>query len=739
MDSKKIMSEYNFVTKYAQTKQDGTKESWNESVDRIWEMHKVKYNNLPPKKYSKLLEYINEAKSAEKDKLFLSAQRARQFASIKENEGILKHELKMYNCLSTYVDRPKVFSEIMYSLLCGSGVGFSVQKQDINKLPTLSIPLEDSELYIIEDSIEGWADAIGKLMDSYFYANNKTVRFDYSQIRQSGSLIAGQFIAPGPEGLKNSIENIRNILIRSTKVNKHEFKLKTIDAYDIVMWIADAVLSGGVRRSATICLFSPDDEDMLHAKTGDWYINNGQRRLSNNSVILNRNNVEEEEFKHIIESVKEFGEPGFLFVSDNQVLANPCVEIGLVPLNIRNGESGFQGCNLVEVNGALCNTKENLLKSVRAATIAASLQAGYTNFKYLDSNSKEIFEKEALLGVSITGWMNNPKILFNEEIMKEAAELTLAVNEEVANLIGINKAARLTTVKPSGNSSILLESTSGIHGDHSKRYIRNLQVNKTEIGGNVVKESNPIAVEQSAYSETDNVISFPIKSDSKSVMKSDLVGVKQLEYVKRAQQSWVLNGMRPELCTIKGVTHNVSNTIQVGEDDWESVSDYIWKNRDILSGVSLLPLTGELSYAQAPFQMVNTSSDIINKYGVGAMFSSGLIVGTEGLFKNLWDATDHVEYNIDLKTSAKDDLGVKIEKNRKQDWIRRFKKFSRNYFNNDYVKTIECLKEVYLLHRWNKLDKTMKRVDWSSVDFTGQHIKTADNAATACAGGACEI
>ena len=737
MDSKKIMSEYNFVTKYAQTKSGGTKEEWNESVDRIWEMHKVKYSGIEFNKYFKLLKYIDEAKAAEKDKLFLSAQRARQFASRDKDTGILKHELKMFNCLSTYIDRPKVFSEIMYSLLCGGGVGFSVQNIHIEKLPYVVKPI-GSKIHIIDDSIEGWADAVDDLVNSYFNGS-ENVRFDYSQIRKEGSLIAGQFIAPGPDGLKKSLDNIQEILDSIVDSRGDASHIKSIEAYDMIMWIADAVLSGGVRRSSTICLFSPDDIDMLKAKTGDWYVKNGQRRLSNNSVVLNRNKVKEKDFKDIIESVKEFGEPGFVFVPDENVIFNPCAEIGLVPFNDKNKESGFQGCNLVEINGLRCTTKESLLKAVRAATIAGTLQAGYTSFRYLNNNSKEIFEKEALLGVSITGWMNNPEILFDEEIMKEAAKLTLKVNEEVSKIIGINKAARITTVKPSGNSSILLESTSGIHGDHSERYIRNLQVNKTEVGGSEVQKINPIAVEQSAYSETDNVISFPLKSDSKSIMKSDLVGVKQLEYVKKAQTSWVLNGMRPELCTIKGTTHNVSNTIQVGEDDWEAVSNYIWENRGILSGVSLLPLIGELSYEQAPFQRVNTATDMVDKYGVGAMFSSGLIVGTEDLFKSLWDATNHVEYGIDLKTNAKDSLEEKIEKNRKQDWIRRFKKFSRNYFSNDYKKTIECLKEVYLLHRWNKLNKTMKRVDWSNVDFTGQHTKTSDNAATACAGGACEI
>jgi len=924
------MSEYNFATKYAQTTKSGSKETWDDAVDRIWDMHLEKYSKIGSSGLSKLLPFMEFAKAKEKEKAFLSAQRARQFASSNKDEGILKHELKMYNCLSTYVDRPKVFSEIMYALLCGGGVGFSVQKEHIYELPCINKTEGGSLVYIIEDSIEGWADAIDKLVMSYFEGTEE-IRFDYSQIRPEGSLIAGQFMAPGPEGLRKSIEKIRDIFEKSLKYDDY---LKSIEVYDIVMWIADAVLSGGVRRSATICLFSPGDTDMINAKTGDWYLENGQRRLSNNSVVFNRKTVKQSEFFNIMESVKEFGEPGFIFVPDENVLFNPCFtgdtevavadgrnsvdikslsiegktfqvysakkygkrwkteikdavafktgtkkivkvvlnngdsfrctpdhllaikdggyieainskgknlepfysfldrtkknnrminsisdghkkqsrmiweyhngkidwvkeedeyigecvlnnvyvvsvedagiedvydltvednhnfyintsvgefdnykgvlvhncsEIGLVPYNTDNFESGFQGCNLSEISGLYCDTKDKLMDAVKAATIAGTLQAGYTDFKYLDNNSKRIFEQEALLGVSITGWMNNPDILFNEEIMKEAAELALKVNEEIAEIIGINKAARITTVKPSGNSSVLLGTTSGIHGEHSEKYIRNIQVNKVEIGGKEMERVNPDAVEQSAYTDTDNVISFPITSKNGSIMKDDLLGVKQLEYVKKAQTIWVLNGMRPELCTIEGVTHNVSNTIQVPEDDWLEVAEFIWENRDIFSGVSLLPTSGELSYPQAPFQKVSEPQYIVDTYGVGSMFSSGLIVGSEGLFDNLWKACDAVLFNEDFTTLEDEPLLDKFDKNKKADWVRRFKKFSVNYFNGDDLKTSECLKEVQLLHKWNKLNKSFKQIKWDSIDFTGQHTKTADNAAIACSGGACEI
>ena len=753
MNSKDLMSDYNFISKYSQKKEDGTKENWSESLERIYAMHKVKYKDIISSKDGvRLLELLDFCKDMETDKAVLSAQRVRQFADPREHRGILRHNGKLYNCASSYMDRIEVFHQTIFALLEGSGVGLSLQYEHISSLPKFKRNKNDRCItYVIEDSIEGWAESVRYLIRSYVTHTNERQEFDYSKIRPKGAIIANQFLAPGPDGLRLSLEKIRDILEKATCDGPR--RLLSIEIYDIIMWEADAVLSGGVRRSATIMLFSHDDKHMLSAKTGDWYINNKQRRLSNNTVMLHRDTVTREQFDSVMKYVKEFGEPGFGFTNSIYTTFNPCFEIGKTPIIMETGQTGFQYCNLTEINGTYCNSKENLMKAVKAATILGTLQAGYDQFNYLGEVTGKIVRKEALLGVSITGWMTNPDILFNEEIISEAAKYSLEVNEEVANLIGINLAARITTTKPSGNASVLLGTSSGIHGDHSEKYIRNIQVNKDEISGKVFASVNPFAVQDSVWSNTDSVISFPLKADDKTILKNDLLGVKQLEYVKKAQEWWVLNGHRPELATVGGTTHNVSNTIQVPPDSWDEVADFIWENRGILSGVSLLPTSGDLDYPQAPFQKVKDTIDIVKEYGDAVLYASGLIVDQIGVFENLWDACDSLRYNKDISIVIDrfveidgevaiihgDNKEQKIAKVNKQDWIRRLEKFSMNHFNGNLDNAINCLKDVELNHRWNKLNKGLRTIKWDNVDFSKEFKESSDQVATACAGGKCEI
>ena len=636
VDTREFLSQTKFYEGYSRFMESENRyESWDEAVDRVIDMHEKNYIN----NNNTLQPFLEEARKAYKEQRVLGAQRALQFGG----EQLMKHQMRMYNCTSSYVDRPAFFGEVFYILLCGAGAGFSVQKHHIKKLPKLQNRNKQAKGYIVEDSIEGWASALDVLMSSFFVGGGKypdyegrRVYFDLSQIRPKGAYISGGFKAPGPNGLRRSLDKIEHLLQGIVLDSKEPVALSPITAYDITMHAADAVLSGGVRRSATICLFSPDDEEMMNAKTGNWFMENPQRGRSNNSAVIVRDKTTPEEFGKIMESVKQFGEPGFVFVESTEHTTNPCVEIGMYPQY--NKKSGWQGCNLTEINGGKCNTEEDFYKACRAASILGTLQAGYTDFKFLTDTSKLIFDREALLGVSITGWMNNPDILFNERVLQKGAEIVKEVNKEVAKVIGINAAARTTCVKPSGNASVLLQTASGIHAEHSNMYIRNVQMNKESEITQAIMKTNPYMVEDSVWSAggTDVVVSFPILPKKGSLYKDDLLGVKHLELVKKAQKYWVEAGTNEDLCADKGVRHNVSNTIIV--DDWDNVERYVFENRHSFAGISFLAMSGDKDYNQAPNTAVITAKDMVKKYGNAAIFASGMVVDALKVFNNLWDA-----------------------------------------------------------------------------------------------------
>jgi len=731
VDTRDFLSQTKFYEGYSRFKDDENRyETWDEAVDRVIDMHDKNYINYN----NELTEYLEEARTAYKEQRVLGAQRALQFGG----EQLMKHQMRMYNCTSSYVNRPEFFGEVFYILLCGAGAGFSVQKHHIKKLPKIQNRTKQAKGYIVEDSIEGWASALDVLMSSFFIGGGKypeyegrRVYFDLSQIRPKGAYISGGFKAPGPNGLRRSLDKIEHLLQGIVLDSKEPIAIKPIDAYDITMHAADAVLSGGVRRSATICLFSPDDEEMMNAKTGNWFNENPQRGRSNNSAVIVRDETTPEEFGKIMESVKQFGEPGFVFVESKEHTTNPCVEIGMYPQI--NKKSGWQGCNLTEINGGKCNTEEDFYKACRAASILGTLQAGYTDFKFLTDTSKLIFDREALLGVSITGWMNNPDILFNEKILQKGAEIVKEVNREVAKVIKINPAARTTCVKPSGNASVLLQTASGIHAEHSNMYIRNVQMNKESEITQAIMKTNPYMVEDSVWSAggTDVVVSFPILPKKGSMYKDNLLGVKHLELVKKAQKYWVEAGTNEDLCADKGVRHNVSNTIIV--DDWDEVEKYVFENRHSFAGISFLPMSGDKDYNQAPNTAVITAKDMVKKYGNAAIFASGMVVDSLKCFNNLWDACSTAKgfgEDITLETS---------ENALKRDWIRRFKKFGDNYLDSDSVQAEHCLKDAYLLHKWNKIQSTLQTVDWKEDIKERKYTDVDTLAAAACAGGACEI
>jgi ribonucleoside-diphosphate reductase alpha chain len=651
-----------------------------------------------------------------------------------DHSFILEGGILTGNCTSSYADRPEFFGEIFYILLCGAGAGFSVQRHHVEKLPNVIARSKQPKIHVVDDSIEGWATALDVLLSSFFEDHGKhpeyrghRVYFDLSKVRQKGAKISGGFKAPGPDPLRLALDRIEHILQGKVLLAKRS-KLKPIEVYDIVMHTADAVLAGGVRRSATICLFSPDDEEMINAKTGNWFTENPQRARSNNSALIVRSNPKHLLlFSSIFEKIKQFGEPGFVFAESTEHCYNPCVEVGMFPQ--LDGVSGFQGCNLTEINGGVCSDAETFYDACRAASILGTLQAGYTDFKFLSGVTRKIFEREALLGVSITGWTSNPQILFDEKVLENGAKIVLETNKLVAKMLGINPAARATCVKPSGNASVLLRTPSGIHPDHSPMYFRNIQLNKDTEVAQLIKKINPAMVEESVWSaaNSDYVVSFPVIANEGSLFKSDLIGVKHLELVKKAQQHWVEGGTDVDLCVDPTVRHNVSNTIIV--DDWEEVASYVYKNRKYFAGISFISEMGDKIYNQAPNTKVMTMDQIVNLYGVGSLFASGLIVDAQKTFDNLWAACDAVRgFGEDIS----EDNSVN---NLKKDWIRRFEKFASNYFGDDNTQTEYCLKDVYLLHRWEKIQQSLEdNIDWVGQLKEKKFIDVDTTGAAACAG-----
>jgi len=549
--------------------------------------------------------------------------------------------------------------------------------------------------------------------------------------------------------LKKSLEAIRKLLDEC--VARGQRRLRSIDAYDVVMHASDAVLSGGVRRSATICIFSPDDPLMLGAKTGDWYYTNPQRGRSNNSAMLLRSTTTREQFHELIKSVHDFGEPGFVWSDSLEMMFNPCVEIGMYPVDVTTGESGWAFCNLCEINGKKCKTKEDFAIAARAAAIIGTAQAGYTDFEYLGETTKHIAEREALIGVSITGMMDSPEILFNPEIQREIAALVVATNKEIAAKIGIRQAARCTCVKPAGSTSCILGTSSGIHAHHSKRYIRHVQANMLEAPFQFFSQKNPRAVEKSVWSKngTDGIISFCIETAEGAQTKKEVNAVKLLELVRLTQGNWVAAGKVDELCTQPWLRHNVSNTINVRPDEWDAVEAYIFEHRDMFAGVSLLSHTGDLDYPQAPFVAVHTPAEIVKKYGDGSLMASGLIVdGLAAFNDNLWGACDYVtgvnvlsEVPARLNGASKEHLefndALLTIYYAQKDWIRRAHQFAERYFNGDTKLMTYCLKEVSMWHLWCNLRREYVDVDYK--ELVEEEDNTTIQETIACAGGACSF
>lgn len=720
---KELLRNLKFYDSYSKYREDlGRKETWEESVEDVMSMHYNKFRDIP-----EATPYIKFAEELYKNRKILASQRSLQY----REEQILKHNTRIFNCASTYIDRPEVFKQIMYVLLSGCGMGMSVENRFIEKLPTIRARKEGTVTHVVEDSIEGWSLALDALMMSFFEGTEQ-IRFDGSLVRPEGAFISGGFKAPGFDPLKRALEQVEKLL--QDKINSGQFRLTSLDCHEIVCMSSDAVLSAGVRRSALICLFDKDDELMLNCKTGDWFYKKAHLARANNTVKLIVGELTKEELDNIKESIKAFGEPGVALVRDKDFNTNPCFEIGFIPINPRTGKSCISFCNLNEINGGACTTKEKFFDACKASAILGTLQASYTNMPFLGTDTEELIRHEALLGVSITGIMDNPHILLNPEILREGARIVKETNKEFAKIIGINQAARTTAIKPSGNASVLLQTSSGIHPAHSKKYFRIMQMNKGTEMAKILAEGNPIILEDSVWSATgkDYAVYVPIEEPAKAITKSELKDVEFAEHIKTVYQNWVLEGTNFELGYSNRVTHNVSNTITV--EDWDKVFDYIYENKESFCGLSMLHATGDKTYKQAPFTKVLDFNELVEEYGDSVLFASGLIVDALHAFGgDLWDACEAV-MNKEFPLS-----GDRITMMVKKEIVSRIKKFSRNYHKGNIEKTVNCLKDVHLFHKWKTVNREFKNIDFTTLDMKPSYTNVNEMGAVACSSGACDI
>ena len=569
--SNRILSEITVYMKYARfIPEKNRRETWEELVTRNKEMHQ--------RKYPQLKDEIENVYKMVYDKKVLPSMRSLQFGG----KPIEISPNRIYNCAYLPIDDWRAFGEVMFLLLGGTGVGYSVQKHHVESLPPIHRPKSKERRFLISDSIEGWADAIKALMKSYF-TGGSSIRFDYSDIRHKGArLITSGGKAPGPEPLRICIEKIRAILDLKTDGDQ----LPPIEVHDIVCHIADAVLAGGIRRAALISLFSADDDDMISCKFGNWWELNPQRGRANNSAVLLRSKVSEEFFKSLWKKIElsNAGEPGIYLSNDKDWGTNPCCEIALRP---------FQFCNLCEVNVSDVVDQSDLESRVRAASFIGTLQAGYTDFHYLRPIWQRTTEKDALLGVGMTG-IGSGKV--QKLDLKAAAKTSREENERVAELIGINKSARTTTIKPAGTSSLTLGCSSGIHAWHNDYYLRRVRVGKNEAIYTYLSINHPELVEDEYFRPHDTaVIGVPQKSPEGSILRSESP-LQLLERVKWFNQNWIKPGHRTGMNT-----HNISATVSIREHEWDAVGNWMWENKENFNGLSVLNYDGG-SYIQSPFE-----------------------------------------------------------------------------------------------------------------------------------------
>ena len=573
-----ILSDIVVWSKYAKyTEAKQRRETWEEIVTRNMEMHIRKFPHLE--------QLIRTNYQLVYEKKVLPSMRSLQFGG----KPIEVNNARLFNCSYLHIDDYRAFNETMFLLLSGTGVGYSVSHNHISKLPTI-FRATKKRRYLVPDNIEGWADAVKVLVKSYFGLSNWKPDFDFRAIRAKGErLITSGGVAPGPEPLRICLAHIEAIFERK----KDGEQLSSLECHDILCHIANAVLSGGIRRSAMIALFDYDDQEMLTCKFGKWYETNPQRARANNSAKLKRGTISKETFLELWKKVElsNSGEPGFFFTNDLELGTNPCAEISL---------NSFQFCNLVEINASDIQDQFDFETRAETAAFIGTLQASYTDFHYLRPEWKEVTEREALLGVGMTG-IASGKVM--ELDMAEAAEATVRVNKFLSKEIGIREAARITTVKPSGTSSLVLGTSSGVHAWHDEFYVRRMRIGKNEAIYTYLAINHPELLEDCVYQPNINaVVSVPVAAPKKAITRGSESAIEFLERVKLIHEKWIKPGH------IYGDnTHNVSATVTVKNHEWKMVGDWLWDNQSNYNGLSFLP--EDLgSYPQTPFETIDEAT-----------------------------------------------------------------------------------------------------------------------------------
>lgn len=630
------LSDFNFANTYARfNEREQRRETWSESVNRVMQMHREYLQGTLGQGYEDVEFELDQIERLYLDKRILGSQRSLQFGG----KAVLDKHARSYNCTSCYLDHPNRWDQALYLLLCGAGVGYSVQTHHVNQLPSVRTSAEMIELphlrFTIPDTIEGWAEALRALTDCYFGLSDYIPSFDYSEIRPAGAPIkscGGK--APSAYPLRVMLNQFEQILVQAAGR-----QLSTVEASDLMCIVSDCVLAGGVRRAALIALFSPDDEGMIGYKSQDgWWNTHSYRARANISALIVRDDPKAEEyFERIFKATRAYGEPAVIWAEHTEVTYNPCVEIGMLPTLVHDPQgmvveniskdlidparrehwrkqgytftTAFQFCNLCEIDASRWEDIEDALHAVRNAVYLGMIQASYTGTDddYLAPTvTRDILERESLLGVSLTGICSAKAFARDPAVLKMLAEYAVQVSSDRWRDFGLQSApARVTCVKPSGNASVLLGCSSGIHPEHARRYIRRIQAPKKSPIVQAFRDSNPHACVDSVWSAhgTDLCLEFAVSVDGEALTRDDLSATDFLDLVQTVQQNWVKYGTaRP--ASAEGITHNVSNTCTVREDEWDDVKRTLLDSRESLGGVSLLSASGDYDYPQAPYQAV---------------------------------------------------------------------------------------------------------------------------------------
>jgi len=607
-----MLSEYVFKSKYAKyLPEKKRRENWSESVDRMMSMHLSRFPSLATD-----IEFCREMVKARK---VVGSQRALQFGG----QAILERNMRMHNCVSTYANRPRFFAEYLWLLMSGCGAGFSIQSHHVGQLPPVQKP-DGVETHIVGDSAYGFAEATDALFNAYF-RGTALPAFDYSAIRAEGLRLRFGGKAPGATPIKNALERVAVVL--DGCVGR---KMRPIEVFQCAMHLALSVGKGGSRRCASIATFDISDDEMLKSKTGEWYIAHPEYACANISAVALRDNVNFKSFENVFEFTREYGEPAVIFQTSKEFTYNPCVEALMCPMLIKyNGhivehytlelikfenrskweslgytfEAGWQACNLSSINGALVRSAEDFKQAATAAAILGTLQCSYSETGYLGDVSKQIIERENLLGVSICGVMDSPEILLNAKILSDVAKHVLKVNEEISALLNIRPSSRVTLEKPEGSTSLVFQSGFGIHARHSKKYIRRIYAEASEPLVKAYENANPLSVVTTTSEAANKIIAFAETSPEHALTRHDMSAVEFMDISKKFYLNWVIPGTRAN--RLEGATHNISMTVSVKNDEWESVMLFFWENRDYFCGISFLPMFGDYVYQNPPYQEVS--------------------------------------------------------------------------------------------------------------------------------------